>query len=303
MKKNLLLTVLFTVFLNLQMLSQTEIISVWKNSIPGEIKNSNYQEKEVFKNEDLQSTSQVTNPTLSIYMPQKPNRTAVLVIPGGGYSHLSMHKEGKKIAEWLNSMDIAAFVLKYRLPNDLIMEEKNIGPLQDAQESIKIIRRNATKWNIDPTKIGVIGFSAGGHLAATLSTQYDLKTYSNTDSLSSRPDFSILIYPVISMKENITHKGSQINLLGENPSEQLINKFSNELVTTNKTPPTYIVHATDDHSVVVENSINYYLALKNNGVSVEMHLYEKGGHGFGLGKETEFWSLDCIKWLKNHFML
>ncbi len=285
------------------MLSQTEIISVWKNSIPGEIQNSNYIEKEVFKNGDLQSTSHVTNPTLSIYTPQKPNGTAVLVFPGGGYGHLSMYKEGKKIAEWLNSLGITAFVLKYRLPNDLIMNDKSLGPLQDAQESIKIIRRNAIKWNIDTTKIGVIGFSAGGHLAATLSTHYDLKTYSNTDTISSRPDFSILIYPVISMKEDITHKGSRHNLLGENPSEELVNLFSNEISITSHTPPTYIVHATDDHSVVVENSINYYLALKNKGVSVEMHLFEKGGHGFGLGRETEFWSLDCINWLKNHLML
>ncbi len=284
--------------------AQNKVISLWKSPITGEIEAPNYQEQEIYKDNILQSTSNVKIPTLAVYIPNEivENGTAVLVLPGGGYSHLSMNKEGKKIAEWLNSLGITAFVLKYRLPNEQIMKDKTIGPLQDAQEAIRVIRRNAKEWHIDPTKIGVIGFSAGGHLATTLASHYDENVYPTTDSISARPDFSLLIYPVISMNNEITHKGSRENLLGKNPSLNLIEKFSNELQVNSKTPPTFLVHATDDQSVPVENSINYYLALKRNNVSAELHVYEKGGHGFGLGlKDTsQFWTLDCIHWLKNH---
>jgi acetyl esterase/lipase len=232
----------------------------------------------------------------------KPNQTAIIIFPGGGYSHLSMDKEGTKVAEWLNTLGIAAFVLKYRLPSDLIMKNKTIGPLQDAQEAIRYVRENAAKWNINPNKIGVLGFSAGGHLAATLSTHYDDKVYETKSKISARPDFSLLIYPVISMENEITHKGSQTSLLGKNPSKELIDSFSNEKKVTAQTPPTFIVHATDDTAVLPENSINYYLALKRNGITSELHLYEKGGHGFGPGlKDTsKFWTKDCEEWLKSN---
>jgi acetyl esterase/lipase len=290
--------------MNLKIQSQDKIYPLWKDAIPGEIVAPNYEEKEVYKDNVLQSTSNVKIPTLAVYTPHEvaANGTAVIILPGGGYSHLSMNKEGKKIAEWLNSLGITAFVLKYRLPNDQIMKDKTIGPLQDAQEAIRVIRRNAIEWNVDPNKIGVIGFSAGGHLATTLSTHFDEKVYIPIDSLSARPNFSLLIYPVISMNKEITHKGSRENLLGNNPILLQIDKFSNELQVNEKTPPTFLVHATDDQSVPVENSINYYLALKRSKVSAELHIYEKGGHGFGLGvKDTsQFWTSDCIHWLKNH---
>lgn len=281
--------------------AQNQVIPLW-NTIPDEIKASNYKEKEESKDGKVQSTSLVSVPTLTAFFPAvtKPNQTAVVILPGGGYSHLAIDKEGTKIAEWFNTLGIPAFVLKYRLPSDLIMKNKNVGPLQDAQEAIRYVRQNAAKWNINPNKIGIMGFSAGGHLASTLSTHYDDKVYESAFKVSARPDFSVLIYPVISMENEITHKGSQINLLGESPSQELIDSFSNEKKVNAKTPPAFLIHATDDTVVIPENSINYYLALKKNGVSAEMHIYEKGGHGFGLGTNdtSKFWPKQLEDWLK-----
>ena len=283
--------------------AQNQTIPLW-NKIPDEIKATDYKEKEIIKDGKLQSTSQVSVPTLSIFIPKevKPNQTAVVICPGGGYTHLAFEKEGTKVAEWFNSIGITAFVLKYRMPTDLTMKNKSVGPLQDAQEAIRYVRQNAAKWNIDPNKIGILGFSAGGHLASTASTHYDDKVYESAYKVSARPDFSLLIYPVISMENEITHKGSQTNLLGNNPSKELIDSFSNEKKVTSKTPPTFLIHATDDTVVIPENSINYYLALKKNGVSAEMHVYEKGGHGFGLGvaDTSKFWTRDCEEWLKSN---
>lgn len=283
--------------------AQNQVIPLW-NKIPNEIKAPDYKEKPEMKDGKMQSTSQVSVPTLSIFIPKetKPNQTAVIICPGGGYTHLAFDKEGTKVAEWFNSIGIAAFVLKYRMPNDLTMKDKSVGPLQDAQEAIRYVRQNASKWNIDTKKIGLLGFSAGGHLAATASTHYDDKVYESAYKVSARPDFSLLIYPVISMENDITHKGSQINLLGNNPSQELISSFSNEKKVNAQTPPAFLIHATDDTVVIPENSINYYLALKKNGVTAELHLYEKGGHGFGLGVNdtSKFWTRDCIEWLKSN---
>lgn len=205
-----------------------------------------------------------------------------MICPGGGYTHLSFKKEGSEVAKWLNSFGVTAFVLKYRLPHDSIMEDKRIiGSLQDAQEAIRTVRRHAVAWGIKPDKIGIMGFSAGGHLAALLSTQYNRVIYQN-DTLSARPDFSILIYPVISMEDSITHKGSKTNLLGENPDLEEINLYSAEKQVHEETPPAFIVHATDDRSVSVENSLAYYNALLKYHIPATLHIFEKGGHGFGL---------------------
>ena len=281
--------------------AQNQVIPLW-NKIPDEIKAVDYKEKEVLKDGKMQSTSQVSVPTLSIFIPKeaKSNQTAVVICPGGGYTHLAFEKEGTKVAEWFNSLGIAAFVLKYRMPTDLTMKNKNVGPLQDGQEAIRYVRQNAAKWNIDANKIGILGFSAGGHLASTVSTHYYDKVYDSAFKVSARPDFSLLIYPVISMQNETTHKGSQINLLGNNPSQDLLDSFSNDKKVTAKTPPAFLIHATDDTVVIPENSINYYLALKKNGVTAELHLYEKGGHGFGLGVNdtSKFWTRDCVEWLK-----
>lgn len=301
-KKAFIILALFTGITN-EMQAQNQIIPIW-NKIPDEIKAVNYKENESIKDGKVQSTSMVSVPTLSIFLPKdsKPNQAAVLIFPGGGYQHLAIDKEGTKVAEWLNTLGIAAFVVKYRLPNDKIMKNKSVGPLQDAQEALRYVRQNAAKYNIDANRIGIMGFSAGGHLASTLATHYDDKVYETTSKVSARPDFALLIYPVITMVNEVTHKGSQTSLLGNNPSQDQLDSFSNEKRVTAQTPTTFLVHASDDTVVLPENSINYYLALKNNNVPAELHIYEKGGHGFGLGvKDTsKSWTRDCEEWLKVH---
>lgn len=298
-KKIKLSIILLALFKTLSYCQETKL-PIWNKSIPNSIDAPSYLEKEIINQGELQSTSQVTTPLLYKYQPKKtvPNRSAVLICPGGGYSHLAMYKEGKKVALWLNSLGITAFVLKYRLPNELIMKNKTIGPLQDVQEAIRMIRRNAKEWNIAPTKIGVLGFSAGGHLASTISTHYQDKIYDD-DAISARPDFSILIYPVISMENEITHNGSKNSLLGDNAPKELIEKYSNEKQVNVNTPKTFIIHATDDKVVPVENSVNYYMNLKKYNIPVEIHIYENGGHGFGLGTKGTHtdWPKTCEKWL------
>lgn len=303
LKKKVTILVLL-ISISFQVKAQKNVIIPLWNKIPDEIKAPDYKENESIKDGKVLSTSLVSMPTLSIFLPKKTqlNQAAVIIFPGGGYQHLAIDKEGTKVAEWFNSLGIAAIVVKYRLPSDKIMKNKNIGPLQDAQEAVRYVRQNASKYNIDANKIGILGFSAGGHLASTLATHYDDKIYESSSKVSARPDFSLLIYPVISMQNDITHKGSQISLLGENPSQELRDSFSNEKRINAQTPPTFLVHATDDTTVLPENSINFYLALKNNGVPAELHIYEKGGHGFGLGVQdtSKFWTRDCEEWLKNH---
>jgi acetyl esterase/lipase len=307
---NTIKTVLILVSLgmSLTVFSQKKEISLW-NEIPDEIISKDYSEKIVMdKNGIAEDVRKVTKPTLTAYFAdsEKSNGTSVIICPGGGYGMLAINKEGFKVAEWLNSLGINAFVLKYRLPSDLIMKNKSVGPLQDAQEAVRLVRRNAVKWKLNPNKIGIMGFSAGGHLASSLSTHYNDKIYVSADTTSVKPNFSILIYPVISMQEGITHQGSKDNLLGQNADTETAYKYSNEKQINTNTPKTFLVHATDDKAVPVENSINYYLALKKEKVSAEMHLYENGGHGFGLGVKgtNAYWPKTCEKWLiANDFML
>jgi acetyl esterase/lipase len=281
--------------------SQTKEIRLW-DKIPGAIPNETYKEEpRLDSNGKITGIRKVTEPTLKVFLADNNNskNAAVIICPGGGYALLSHEKEGDKIAQWFQSIGVSAFVLKYRLPSDAIMKDKNIGPLQDAQEAMRVLRRNAEKWHLDAGKIGVVGFSAGGHLASTLSTHYNDNVYESADNISARPDFSILIYPVISMENGITHNGSKESLLGKNSGSELVAKYSNEKQINEATPKAFLVHATDDKAVPVENSINYYLALKQNKVPAEMHLYENGGHGFGLGVNgtNKDWSKACEKWL------
>ncbi|MFV8271220.1 alpha/beta hydrolase fold domain-containing protein [Flavobacterium sp. GT2N3] len=281
--------------------SQNKEIPLW-DKIPGSIPAVDYKEEPRLDSQGtITGIRKVTEPTLKVFLADNNNskNAAVIICPGGAYSLLSHEKEGDKVAAWFKSIGISAFVLKYRLPSDLIMKDKTVGPLQDAQEAIRTLRRHAQEWNLDPAKIGVIGFSAGGHLASTLSTHYNDKVYNSKDNISARPDFSLLIYPVISMEDAITHKGSKENLLGKNASSAMISNYSNEKQVDSNTPKTFLVHATDDKAVPVENSINYYLTLKKHQVPVEMHLYENGGHGFGLGVQgtNKYWPKACEKWL------
>ena len=304
MKRHLLF---WTILLTFQFLkAQTTVLPLWPNDIPGTKNAPSYTEEQQLNSEGVvHSLSHVKTPTLTVFLPQKEkaNGTAVVICPGGGYSHLAINKEGFKVAEWLNSLGITAFVLKYRLPSDEIMEDKTIGPLQDAQRALRMVRVNAGKYNIDPSKIGIMGFSAGGHLAAMLSTHYDQQVYEVKDSVSARPDFSILLYPVISLQDEITHKGSQENLLGKNASQAKKDEYSSELQVDENTPMSFLVHAADDSAVPVENSIRYFLALKKNNVKAELHVFEKGGHGFGLGREdtSKYWTYDCENWLRVNF--
>ena len=304
MKENstVLILLIFMLLANTNpVFSQIREIPLWE-IVPGAISAMDYKEEPRLDERGNQTgILKVTEPTLKIFLADNKNtkNAAVIICPGGGYALLSNDSEGDKVAVWLNSIGVSAFVLKYRLPSDVIMKDKTIGPLQDAQEAIRKVRRNAEKWNLDASKIGILGFSAGGHLASTLATHYNDTLYKTTENISARPDFSILIYPVISMDDKITHKGSKENLLGKNPSDELIARFSNEKQVDSNTPTTFLVHATDDKSVVVENSINYYLALKRNNVPAEMHIYETGGHGFGLGEggTNKNWPLACEKWM------
>lgn len=287
--------------------AQNEVIPLWTSEIPGAIISTDYKEVEEIKNGIVEPISKVSKPTLSVYLPEKPNGAAVVICPGGSYKNLYIYGEGLKVAKWFNSLGITAFILKYRLPSDEIMKDKTIGPLQDAQESIRFIRRNAAKWGINSQKVGVIGFSAGGHLASTLSTHYNEVVYKAVDTVSARPDFSILVYPVISMDDKITHKMSKNNLLGSTPSQELIEKYSNDKQINATTPPTFIAHAIDDKSVLVENSMQYFLGLKMNNVPCEAHFYQTGKHGFGMGRAgtTSFnWTKQLEDWLRaNGFLM
>lgn len=286
---------------------QSKVIDLWNGKVPGAIDNSNFHQT-VDSADNWIKMRFVTNPTLDMYPApvEKATGTAVIICPGGGYWGLAISHEGAAVAQWLNSMGITAFVLKYRLPDEAIMKNKSIGPLQDGQEAIRIVRRHAREWGINPDRIGIMGFSAGGHLASTLSTHFNEKVYDATDTTSARPDFSLLIYPVVSMDKQITHMGSRINLLGGNPTEEQVKRFSNELQVSNETPPAFMVHSMDDGAVSVQNSIEYALAMQKHDVPCELHIYQSGGHGYGLGRSenTESsWPDVCRKWLETRGFL
>ena len=241
----------------------------------------------------------VTVPTLEIYLPEKDKATgtAVVICPGGGYSVIVFQGEGVSTAKEFAKNGIAAFVLKYRLPDDSILLDKKIGPLQDAQQAIKVVRENASKWGIDVNKVGIMGFSAGGHLASTEATHFKKSYIENTNNTNLRPDFQILVYPVISMQDSLTHPDSRRKLLGNNPSKAIVDEFSNELQVNDNTPPAYITHATDDKLVDVDNSIGYFEKLRHHNVAVEMHIFQKGGHGFIFGHKG--WMGPLLKWMED----
>ncbi len=240
-------------------------------------------------------------PTMTIYLPAKEKATgsAVIIFPGGGYIRVAIDHEGRQIAKWLNDLGIAAFVVDYR------HRGRGYGhpaPIQDAQRAIRIVRSESIRFGIEPNKIGIIGFSAGGHLASTAGTHFNEKFYEPVDAndiASARPDFMILIYPVISMGP-YSHSGSRSSLLGGNASKEMVDKFSNETQVDSNIPPTFLVHATDDKTVPVENSINFYLACRKAKVPVEMHIWQKGEHGFGLGRTgmpASRWPVLCTDWM------
>jgi len=241
-------------------------------------------------------------PTLTVFLPQNASgpTSAVVICPGGGYGHLSMQYEGINEAQYFQRHGVAAFVLKYRLPED---GYRHPVPLLDAQRAIRLIRSHAADWKIDPTKVGVMGFSAGGHLASTLETHFDAGDATASDAVdhqSCRPDFAVLVYPVISMKDGLTHGGSKANLLGPNPDPALVQSLSNDTQVTAQTPTTILVAAQDDHTVPIENSRLMYAALQKAGVTSALQEYPHGGHGFGFGKPASppGWLDKVYAWLR-----
>ncbi|WP_338357794.1 alpha/beta hydrolase [Yeosuana marina] len=259
-----------------------EIVELWPDKIPNS--------RHTLKTDTLKE-----NPTIAVFLPSKriANGLGVVICPGGSYSWLAYEHEGTDLAKFFNGRGVAAFVLKYRLPNAKNDIEQHKSPLLDAKRAMEIVRAGAEKWNLDPSKIGIVGSSAGGHLASTLGTHFESE---------NRPDFMILLYPVVTMKGDYTHFGSRKNLLGENPSDEMVTQYSNELQVKENTPPTFIVHCADDRTVPVENSLQLVSALRKKKVPVELHVYPKGGHGFGLAlnkPRLKNWSNLMIEWLED----
>lgn len=243
----------------------------------------------------------VTEAEMYVFLPEKDKNTgtAVVICPGGGYQILAMDHEGYNIAQWLAERGVAGIVLKYRMPNG-----HHQIPSGDARRAIRTVRANAKDWGIDPAKIGIAGSSAGGHLASTVGTRFDAGDAASADPVErfkSRPDFMLLLYPVISFNEEFGHMGSRRNLIGDGNDWKMVHQYSNELHVTSETPPTFLVLADDDKSVVPRNSIEFYSALKANNIPAEMHIFQKGGHGFGMRNNNipaDNWPHLFMDWFK-----
>lgn len=271
----------------LQAQQAQQAVPLWEGNVPGAV-----------------AGEAADRPFLTPYLPAsgQATGTGVVVFPGGGYGHLAVDHEGRQIAEWLNSRGVAAFVVEYRLGPTY----QHPAMLQDAQRAIRMVRSRSSDWGVEPDRIGVIGFSAGGHLASTTGTHFEDEVPGvgdAVDNVPARPDFMMLIYPVITMQSAYTHRGSRTNLLGQEPDAAALWSLSNETQVTPSTPPTFLVHTTDDAGVPVENSILFYRALREAGVPVEMHIYETGPHGFGLGTDNPLlssWAELAERWMQSH---
>ncbi len=282
-----------------------EIVTLYPDGTPGLKPDHGLAEADVSdRNDGIVRLRNVSVPTLTVYKPSARKNTgaSVIICPGGGYQILAWNHEGTNFGEWFAARGITAFVLKYRLPQADMFTEKQIRPLQDAQQSFRYIRKNARKYDIDVNKVGIMGFSAGGHLAATASTHFGTQVGEIVDeNLSVRPDFSLLIYPVVSFNDKFGHSGSRKNLIGPELKIADMDEYSNELHVSADTPPAFLVHANDD-GVSADNSLAYVSALRVNNVEAELHLYTKGGHGFGLATKKEgpvqTWTLRLEEWLK-----
>lgn len=265
-------------------LSAQAILSLYPGPIPG---GKSAPDKESASEwNGLRILQGISRPQLLAFIPNGQGKPvpAVIICPGGGYGVHAIDHEGIDVARWFNSLGVAAFVLKYRLPDDAVMSNRSTGPLQDVQQAFRLVRTRAGEFNIDPGRLGVMGFSAGGHLASTAATHFDRPVVPGSGNL--RPDFQILIYPVISFEAGVGHMGSRENLIGKNPTPEEVRNFSNELQVNGQTPPAFLVHASDDDAVLPENSVRYYQALLQHHVNAELHMYQAGGHGFGMNNPT-----------------
>ncbi|MCQ0110962.1 alpha/beta hydrolase [Zhouia amylolytica] len=268
--------------------AQERGMPIWGDPIPNKIATN---EEELVERRPDRWIEKVQVPTVEVFLPENTYDAtdAVVICPGGGYKGVAYDLEGTKVAKWLQKRGVAAFVLKYRLPTSKSVKENEKVAIQDLQRTVRMVRANAKKWNINENGVGVIGFSAGGHLTATLAVHHDTNFYEPqdaTDTQSAKPNFVALIYPVITMQSSFKHAGSVRNLLGESPGKLTIDFYSPELQVTKDTPPSFIVHASDDKAVPVENSLVFYESLLAKEVLAEMHIYPKGGHGFGLAQKN-----------------
>jgi acetyl esterase/lipase len=295
--KHLLFTTFLLLAIYLQMNAQITI-PLYVDKIPN---SKPSKDDELTENKDgITIVSKISKPTLSVFLPAKGNAcgTAVIIFPGGGYWVNAISHEGTDVAKRFAAAGVAAFVVKYRIPDSVTMIDKEIGPLQDAQQAILTVRNRAAEWSVKPDRIGIMGFSAGGHLASTVGTHFSTNTLGEPGNF--RPDFMMLIYPVITFQNNVGHLGSRDQLIGKKPSKEKIDLYSNDLHVNVQTPPAFLVHASDDNGVKPENSIIFYQALLKNKVKAEMHLYQNGGHGFGMNNKTtkDDWFDRGLNWLR-----
>lgn len=301
--KSLISFLLFLLVINTA--QAQEVVPLYPNKIPNSKPAPDLEKNEV-RNNGSEIISAISIPTLTVFLPvaRATTGTAVIIFPGGGYRINAIKHEGIDVARKLNEWGIAAFVVKYRIPDDATMQNREIGPLQDAQQAISLVRQNAAKWRINPEKVGIMGFSAGGHLASTAATHFN-KPLIETITTNLRPDFLVLGYPVISFTDSVAHLGSRENLLGDSPTPEKIREYSNEFQVTAQTPPTFIVHASDDKAVIPANSIAFYESLLKHNVPAELHIYERGGHGFGMDNPTtdEDWMETLRNWLVSRGLL
>lgn len=274
--------------LNTKIFCQQPAIFLYPDGVP----NSKKAPTDYLETREGNNVRMVTDPSITPYFPakDKANGAAIVICPGGGYGFLAVESEGAEVARKFNEIGITAFVLKYRLPSDKVMSDKSIGPLQDAQRAVQLVRERSKEWGLNPAKIGIIGFSAGGHVASTAGTHFNKALIANPKNISLRPDFMMLIYPVITFGE-FAHRGSQVKLIGSDASSAQIDLYSNEKQVTPQTPPTFLVHSENDKHVPIQNSLKFYEALLKEDVKAEMHLYQSGSHGYGLnnGSTPDKW--------------
>lgn len=296
--KKFVFLILFSTLIHGVCDAQTEI-PLYEGIIPNS-KKSGIKEERRFDPEVGAVVSKVVFPSLTVFSPPAnlKSGTAVIICPGGGYQCLLINREGRDVAEAFNKMGVTAFVLKYRLPNTDIFIDRSMGPLQDAQKAIQLVRENALKFQIDSDKIGIMGFSAGGHLAASAGVHFGDELIANPNNINLRPDFMILIYPVISSSDSLGNIVSRNNLLGTSPTPQQIKYFSNEEHVNPDTPITFLTHASDDSEVPPENSLTFFEKLRRQGIPAELHLYSCGGHGYLKKPSFEEWFGRCKNWME-----